>query len=311
MLVLLGMLGSFIVLGYGGGEIIRGSFTIGGYIAFAAYLGKLSGPTQLLASLGMTIQPAVSALNRVKELFDIASYEEDKKRTIKPTKVNGEIEFKNVNFSYDGKKDVLKNISFKINLGEKVALIGPNGSGKSTIVKLILGIYKTDRGSILIDGQNINSIKLSILRENISIVSQNIFLFNDSIRNNILYSKPSACNKEIIEAAKKAKAFEFIINLEKGFETIIGEAGKKLSGGEKQKISIARSFIKNSKIIIFDEITSHLDKESAIQIMKMIFKSFSEKTCIIISHAISKLTMADQTLVMENGELLQRNFNKR
>ena len=241
-LALLGALGGFIVLWYGGSEIMRENFTIGGYVAFAAYLGKLYGPTQIMASLGLTIQPAVSALNRVKELIDMTSDEEDKNRIIKISKVTGKIEFKNVFFSYDHKRDVLRDVSFTINPGEKVAFIGPNGSGKSTIIKLILGLYKTERGSIEIDGYNIDSIVLSTLRDRISTVTQNIFLFNDSIRNNIGYSNPNSQEEEIIEAAKKAGAYEFIMNLENKFDTIIGETGKKLSGGEKQKISIARFY---------------------------------------------------------------------
>jgi len=302
-LALLGAMGGFIVLWYGGSEIMRENFTIGGYVAFAAYLGKLYGPTQIIASLGLIIQPAASALNRVKELFDIASDEEDKKRTIKLSTVIGEIEFKNVFFSYDHKKDVLRNISFRINPGEKVAFVGPNGSGKSTIIKLILGLYKTNRGEITIDGHNINSMVLSMLRDKISTVSQNIFLFNDSIKNNIRYSNPIAKEEEIIEAASKAGAYEFIMNLENKYDTIIGETGKKISGGEKQKISLARAFIKNSEIIIFDEATSHLDNESMKKIQKIINEDFANKTCIIVTHQLSESINIDRIYKLIKGEI--------
>lgn len=234
-LALFGALGSFIVLWYGGREIMRENFTIGGYVAFAAYLGKLYGPTQILASLGLTIQPAASALTRVKELFDLASHEEDEKRTTRLSAVNGEIEFKNVSFSYDHKKDVLRDISFKINPGEKVAFMGPNGSGKSTIIKLILGLYNTHRGEIMIDGYNINSIVIATLRDKISTVTQNIFLFNDSIKNNIRYSNPDVRDEEIIEAAKKAGAYEFIMSLENGFDTAIGETRQEIIRWRKAK----------------------------------------------------------------------------
>ena len=302
-LALLGAMGSFIVLWYGGSEIMRENFTIGGYVAFAAYLGKLYGPTQIMASLGLTIQPAASALNRVKELFDIASDEEDENRIIRLAKVNGAIEFKNVSFSYDHKKNVLRNISFKINPGEKVAFVGPNGSGKSTIIKLILGLYKTGRGKITIDGHNINLIVLSTLRAKISTVSQNIFLFNDSIKNNIRYSNPNAREEEIIGAAKKAGAYEFIMNLENKFDTIIGETGKKISGGEKQKISISRAFIKNSEIIIFDEATSHLDNESMKKIQTIINEEFENKTCIIVTHQLSESINIDRIYKLKKGEI--------
>lgn len=303
-LALLGALGGFIVLWYGGSEIMRENFTIGGYVAFAAYLGKLYGPTQIMASLGLTIQPAVSALNRVKELIDMTSDEEDKNRIIKISKVTGKIEFKNVFFSYDHKRDVLRDVSFTINPGEKVAFIGPNGSGKSTIIKLILGLYKTERGSIEIDGYNIDSIVLSTLRDRISTVTQNIFLFNDSIRNNIGYSNPNSQEEEIIEAAKKAGAYEFIMNLENKFDTIIGETGKKLSGGEKQKISIARAFIKNSEIIIFDEATSHLDDESMKKVQKIVNEEFENKTCIIVAHRLSKSVKIDKIHKLDKGEII-------
>jgi len=304
-LALLGALGGFIVLWYGGGEIIRGNFTIGGYVAFAAYLGKLYGPTQIIASLGLTIQPAASALNRVKELFDLTSDEEDKKRTIRLSKINREIEFNNVSFSYDHKKDVLRNIGFKINPREKVAFVGPNGSGKSTIIKLMLGFYKTDRGKILIDGRDINSIVLSTVRDRMSMVSQNIFLFNDSIKNNIRYSNPGAKEEEIIEAAKKAGAYEFIMNLENGFNTMIGEMGKKLSGGEKQKISIARSLIKDSDIIIMDEIMTHLDRQSEEKVNVAFTERLLNKTCIIIAHKFSTLRNVDRIYELKSGRIIQ------
>jgi len=301
---LLGALGGFIVLWYGGGEIMRENFTLGGYVAFAAYLGKLYGPTQILASLGLTIQPAVSALNRVKELFDLTSHEDDKKRIIRLSRVNGKIEFKHVYFSYDNKKDVLRNLNFKINDREKVAFFGPNGSGKSTIIKLILGLYETNKGNITIAGYDISSIVLSTLRDKISVVSQNIFLFNDSIRNNILYSNPKAKEEEIIEAAKRAGAYEFISNLEEGFDVEIGELGKKLSGGEKQKLSIARSFIKDSDIIIIDEITTHLDHKSEEEVFEILEKYFSDKTCIIISHKYPALRNVDKIYRLEKGSII-------
>lgn len=305
LLTLLGALGGFIVLWYGGSEIMKDNFSLGGYVAFAAYLGKLYGPTQIMASLGLMIQPAASALNRVKELFDLSSDEEDEKRKIRLSKISGKIEFRKVFFSYDQNKDVLANISFNIKPGEKVAFIGPNGSGKSTLIKLTLGLYKTKRGKILIDDQDINNIALSTLREKISTVSQNIFLFNDSIKNNIRFSNPSASDEEIIEAARKAGAFDFIMNLENGFDTIIGERGSKLSGGEKQKISLARAFVKDTNIFILDEIMTHLDSESEKKISEILTEKFAGKTCIIIAHKVSSIKNLDGIYVMQQGNIIQ------
>ncbi len=305
ILALVGALGGFAVLWYGGGEIIRGNFTIGGYIAFAAYLGKLYGPTQIFASLSLTIQPASIALIRVNELFDLTSDSEDKFRIVKLSKPIGRIEFKNVSFSYDYKKDSIQNISFAIEKGEKVAFVGANGSGKSTIIKLLLGLYQTRRGKILIDNQDINEIILSTLREKISTVSQNTFLFNCSIKNNIRYSKPRAKDEEIIQAAKNAGAYDFIMNLDRGFDTIIGEQGKKLSGGERQKTSISRAILRNADIIILDEATSQLDTESEEKIKKMINEKFAFTTCIIITHKQPTNLNLNKIYVLNKGKLIQ------
>ncbi|MDW7760900.1 MAG: ABC transporter ATP-binding protein [Acidobacteriota bacterium] len=264
-LALLGALGGFVVLWYGGGEMIRDNFTIGGYVAFVAYLGKLYGPTQIVASLGLTIQPALSALDRVKELFD-----------------------------------------FIIHPGENVVFAGPNGSGKSTIIKLILGLYPVDWGKIFIDDHDINSLALSSLRERIGTVSQNCFLFNDTIRNNIRYGNPNAGEEEIVEAAKKAGAHDFIMKLEKGFDTEIGETGKKLSGGEKQKIAIARAYIKKSDVIIVDEMATHLDCGSEEMIYGALADGYADKTCIIIAHNADVIRMGNRVLVVDQGRIIEK-----
>jgi ABC-type multidrug transport system fused ATPase/permease subunit len=301
LLSLLGAMGGLIVLWYSGLDIIRGNFTIGSYIAFSAYLAKLYGPTQILATIGLHFQRAITALKRITEIMDLTS-EEENERGIKLKKLNGEIEFKNVNFSYDTKQ-VLTNISFKIRQKEKILIIGPNGSGKSTIIKLILGLYKPQKGKIIIDNKEIAKISLSSLREGTSIVSQNTFLFNDTIRNNILYSRPEAKEKEVEEAARLAGAYEFIQNLENGFETVVGETGKILSGGEKQKIALARAILKNSSIIIFDEATAHLDSESQKRIEKLIKDKFNDKTCFIISHRVWNIPEIDKIIILRKGKI--------
>lgn len=306
LLGLIGAIGGFIVLWYSGYEIMRENFTIGGYIAFTAYLAKLYGPTQIMATMSLTLQPAASALNRVLELFDLTSHEENENRTIRLSKLDGKIEFIDISFSYDSlKKDVLKKMSFKINPGETIAIVGPNGSGKSTILKLLLGLYQNRTGRILIDDININKIDLSTLRERISTISQNVFLFNDSIKNNIGYSNLEATDKEIIDAAKQAGAFDFIMNLDKGFDTIIGELGKKLSGGEKQKLSVARAILKNSDIILFDEAVSQLDEESVKKHLDLLNNHFSNKTCIIVMHNLPDKLRLDKIFKLKNGELMK------
>ncbi len=297
------------VLWYSGWKIIEGKFTIGTYIAFSAYLAKLYGPTQILATMGLTLQPAITALQRVSELFEIAEERDEGKKV---SKVRGEIEFRDVHFSYDSsKEDVLKGISFKINAGEKVLIRGPNGSGKSTIVKLILGLYKAERGEIFIDGHEISELSLSSLRERISIVSQNVFLFHDTIKNNILYSRPDAKEEELIEALRLSGAYEFVMNLSDNsdkLETWIGEGGKTLSGGERKKLSIARAILKESDIIIFDEATSELDSESEGRIEDLIKERMKGRTCIIISHKSFENHLFDRIIHLEEGRIIEESL---
>ena len=296
----IGGAGGFIVLWYSGWKIVEGSFTLGTYIAFSAYLAKLYGPTQIFANIGLSLQPAITALKRVSELFELT---EEKDGGMRVSKLRGEIEFRDVYFGYDNKGDVVKGISFKIKPSEKVLIQGPNGSGKSTIVKLLLGLYKCRRGKILIDGHDLDTLSLSSLRERISFVSQNVFLFNETIKNNILYSRPDAREEELIEAVKLSGAYEFIKNLPNGFETIVGEGGKTLSGGERKKLSIARAILKDSDIIIFDEATSELDSESEERIEELMKERFKEKTCLIISHKQMNSNIFDRIFRIEDGVL--------
>lgn len=304
LLSLFGAVGGFVVLWFSGLEIIRGNFTLGSYIAFSAYLAKLYGPTQILTNIGLSFQPAITALVRISELMELTA-EEEKEKGIKIRKIKGAIEFKDVYFSYDTRK-ILIDINFKIKEGEKILITGPNGSGKSTLIKLLLGLYDTQRGKILIDKHERNKISLTSLRERISIVSQNPFLFNDTIKNNILYSRPEAKENEIEKAARLSGAYEFIKRLEKGFETVIGERGVRLSGGERQKISIARAILKNSDFFIFDEATTHLDQESEKRIERFIRRNFENKTCILISHNILKMKEIDRIFILKKGKILDK-----
>lgn len=294
-------LAGLVILWWSGLDIIKGNFTIGSYFAFSAYVGRLFGPTQMVAAMGLSLQPALVALERVSELMDLDV--EDSENKIEIYKINKNIEFKNVFFSYD-KKQVLTDISFKIEMGEKFLLSGPNGSGKSTIIKLIMGLYKPNKGLILIDDCDLNSISPPSLRERISIVSQNSFLFNDTIRNNVLYSRPNANDDDLERAVLLSGAYDFIKNLERGFETQIGERGVKLSGGERQKLSIARAILKDSDLIIFDEATAHLDKESERRIDNFVRDQFHDKMCISISHKIGNLNNLGKTIFLEQGRIV-------
>jgi ABC-type bacteriocin/lantibiotic exporter with double-glycine peptidase domain len=293
-LSLAGALGGFIVLWLGGLDIINNTFTLGSYMAFSAYIGKLYGPTQVFANMGLAFQPARVALDRIMELMRLMGEEEDEK-AIKIDHIKKKIEFRNVYFSYDT-HSVLFDLSFQVNKGDKVLLSGPNGSGKSTIIKLLLGLYKVKSGSILIDDHDISEISLPSLRQQFSIVSQNTFLFNDTIRNNILYSRPDATETDICEATRMAGAQEFIQNLERGI---------RLSGGEKQKISIARAVLKDSSLVIFDEATTHLDAKSEERINALIQNKFSEKTCIMISHRVREIPGINRAYYLNEGRIIR------
>ena len=305
MVAFVAALGGLAVLGYGGVEIIRGHFTVGGYFAFSGYLAKLYGPVQTFASLGLMLQPVGVALRRVFELFDQIPEDQDERRTISLSQIRGDIVFRNVHFSYDGSKEVLHDISFHIEPGQKVAFVGPSGAGKSTVLRLILGFYRAREGSILIDGHPIDRLILSDLRERIGIVSQNIFLFNDTVMNNILYSKPEASEEEVIRAAKIADAHEFISHLPEGYQTVVGERGTVLSGGQMQRISIARAILKDPDVIIFDEATSYLDRISERRIQRAIEKTFADKTCIIVAHRLSTIVSVDKIFVIDDGRIVQ------
>jgi ABC-type bacteriocin/lantibiotic exporter with double-glycine peptidase domain len=309
LMSLLGVIGGFLVLWFGGISIIEGTFTIGGYIAFAGYLAKLYAPTQSVALMGLSFQPAVAALNRVSEFFKMTQ-EEGRTKKVTPIEIIDRIEFKNVTFSY-GNKNAIKNIDFVIDKGNKVLITGPNGSGKSTIIKLIIGLYEAKKGEILINDRSINDISLSSLRERISVVSQNIFLFNDTIRNNILYSKPEADEEEIERAIRLSGSIDFVKGLDEALNTTVGESGRTISGGEKQKISIARAILKDSDVIIFDEATSHQDVSSIERIEDLIEHEFKEKICVVISHRPIKTLSLNKIIKLKEGQIEQIIRNER
>ena len=217
---------------------------------------------------------------------------------------NGEIEFKNVNFSYNEDKQILFNINLHIKPGKKLALVGPSGGGKTTICHLIPNFYHINEGEILIDGQNINEVTLDSLRRNIGIVQQDVFLFNGTIKENILYGKLDATDEEVYEAAKKANIHDYVVSLPDGYDTEIGERGVKLSGGQKQRLSIARVFLKNPAILILDEATSSLDNTTEILIQAALDELCKGRTTLVVAHRLS--TIADEICVIGAGEIREK-----
>ena len=221
-------------------------------------------------------------------------------------KADGKIEFRHVVYAYDGEKEVLNDVSLTIDKGKKFALVGPSGGGKTTLCHLIPRFYDVSEGEILIDGKDIRSLTASSLRQNIGIVQQDIYLFNATVRDNILYGRPSATEEEVIDAAKRANIHDYILTLEKGYDTVIGERGVRLSGGQKQRLSIARVFLKNPPILILDEATSALDNTTEIQIQKALDELCRGRTTVVVAHRLSTIKNADEIAVVADGRIAEQ-----
>ena len=291
---------------YSGKLIIDDELNINNFFSFLAAMMLAYQPVKSLTKVNIAISQGLSAAKRIIPIVDIKN-EIEKNEAREDIKIkDGTITFDNINFSYNSnpEKQVLKNISLKINGGKMTALVGQSGSGKSTLLNMIPRIYNPSDGSIKIDNQDVTEINLMSLRKQISIVDQNTTLFDDTVFNNIKYAQPDSSDDEILEAAKLSMSEEFINNLENGFETKIGENGVKLSGGEKQRLSIARAFLKKSKIILLDEATSSLDSDTEEKIQKAIEELIYDKTTIVIAHRLSTILNSDKIYVMEKGKIL-------
>jgi len=299
-----------VILWVGGQEIMAGRLMIGQYVAFVAYIGFLYGPIQLFAVTFLQFQRAFMAAKRISTFMNETAEDEGPDRTHKFDSLRGDVRFENVRYQYGDGKDVLRDISFSIRSGEKIAFVGKSGAGKSTLVHLILGLYEPSAGRIEIDGVDILRVKLESLRNRIGIVSQNIFLFDDTILSNIKYSRPEASMEEVVAAAEAAGCHDFISRFPEGYLAGAGEVGKRLSGGEKQRISIARCILKNPDLIIFDEPTAHLDSVTVKNLIASIQDLFREKTCLIISHHLNNINWVDRIFVLEKGGLVQEGTQK-
>tara|TARA_S200000501_G_scaffold59666_1_gene50009 strand:- start:12679 stop:14487 length:1809 start_codon:yes stop_codon:yes gene_type:complete len=296
-----------ILLWYGGTEVILQKGLIPeDFIRFILILFSILGPIKQMSNVNIKIQAGAASAERIFKLLDTKPQIVEIKNPINMGKFKTSLEFKDVHFEYqEGGELVLDSISFKINKGEVVALVGASGSGKSTIADLIPRFYDTTTGKITIDGNNIKNISLSSLRNNMGIVTQEVILFNDSIRNNISYAQGEKSDDLVKEAAKAANALDFIENTPNGFETVVGERGVKLSGGQKQRIAIARALLKNPSILILDEATSALDTESEKKVQTAIESLMKDRTALIIAHRLSTVQKADKIIVIENGKVAE------
>ena len=294
-----------VVLIAGGLFLYAGKIELGDYSVFIVSINIFLAPIRQLIMFMEQFQNGTTGFQRFVEIMD-TPIEEDSPSAKELTTVDGSIEFKNVTYGYGEEKDVLNDLSFKVNKGEVFALVGSSGGGKTTICHLIPKFYKLEKGEILIDNTSINEITMQSIRKNIGIVQQDVYLFNASIRDNILYGNPDATEEEIILAAKRANIHDYVMTLEKGYDTVIGERGVKLSGGQKQRLSIARVFLKNPPILILDEATSALDNSTEILIQQSLDELCKGRTTIVVAHRLSTIKNANSIAVIENGEITER-----
>ena len=298
--MLLYLVGGILMMKY------NSSLTVGDITVLVALLGKMYGPVNSLLNIQVEWIRAMALFTRIFEYFDMPIEIKNKENPIIPKKVEGNIKFKNVEFSYNEERKILKDINFELKSGDCIALVGPSGSGKSTIANLIPRLYDVCNGTITFDGEDVRDIDLTWLREQIGIVSQETYLFNGTIRENLLYAKPDATDKELMEACEKANIADFILNQEKGLDAVVGNRGLKLSGGEKQRLSIARVLLKDPALLIFDEATASLDSISEKKIQDAINPIIDSRTSILIAHRLSTILAADEILVIKDGVIAER-----
>lgn len=293
-----------VVLIVGGIFMYEQKINFADYSAFILSVNLVLSPITKLISFMEQFQSGVTGFERYCEIMDMPE-ERDVENAIDLNDVKGDIEFQNVSYGYE-ENNVLKNVSFKIKAGQTFALVGPSGGGKTTICHLIPRFYKVDFGKILVDEKNINELTAESLRKNIGIVQQDVYLFDDTIENNILYGNLNATKQQVIEAAKRANIHDYIMSLPEGYKTNIGERGIKLSGGQKQRLCIARVFLKNPAILILDEATSALDNTTEILIQKALDELCKGRTTIVVAHRLSTIKNADEIAVVNDGKIIEK-----
>ena len=297
----------FIIIVFGGYQMMNGRLEPGDMLAYIMYVTTLLATVKRIVEFTEQFQKGMTGIERFNEIMSIEAEIVDSPHAIDLTDVRGDIEFKNVSFRYNKKLDyVLKNFNLDIKAGKNIALVGPSGGGKTTVCALIPRFYDVSEGGIFVDGKNIKDFSLYSLRNNIGIVQQDVYLFSGTIMENIRYGKPDATEEEIIEAAKLASAYDFIMELEEGFDTYVGERGVKLSGGQKQRISIARVFLKNPPILILDEATSALDNNSEAVIQESLEVLSKGRTTITIAHRLTTIQNADMIVVMTADGIVEK-----
>ena len=301
-----GGVGMAATLGYGGYKITAGTMTAGNFMVFLLAIVAAYKPMKNLATLHMTLQQGVVSMQRLFAMLDIVPSIRDK-ADAKPLEITtGRIDMNRLSFSYDGERPVLKNATVHCEPNQTVAFVGHSGSGKSTMINFIPRFYDPDAGEVLIDGQNVKDVTLESLRKQTAYVSQDVILFHDTIKNNIRYGTPDATDEQIVAAAKAAAAHDFIMGMEDGYDTVLGEQGSGLSGGQRQMISIARAMLKNAPILLLDEATAALDSKSESVVQNSLEQLMKNRTTVVIAHRLSTIINADRIYVFDEGEIVEQ-----
>ncbi|SHO62631.1 ABC transporter ATP-binding protein [Algoriphagus zhangzhouensis] len=294
------------IMGIGGWMIMQGELTFGDFLAFTLYLGFMIAPIVQMSNIGSQLTEAFAGLDRTEEIMNTPLESDDSERTIEISDFKGDIKFKDVSFAYEEGKEVIKGVSFDAPAGSVTALVGTSGSGKTTIAGLAATFLNPDSGQITLDGKNLQSITLESFRAKLGVVLQDDFLFEGTIRENILFPRPDASEEKLQQAVHAAHVQEFTDRFEDGLDTLIGERGVKLSGGQRQRIAIARAILADPKILILDEATSNLDTESETLIQASLKELMKGRTTFVIAHRLSTIRQADQILVIEQGKIAEQ-----
>jgi ABC-type multidrug transport system fused ATPase/permease subunit len=294
------------VLYLGSRQILAGKLTTGGLFEFIFLLGFLVAPMFQVVGVGTQITEALAGLDRTQEVLHERPEDASPNRTRTVDEIQGNVEFDHVSFAYDAGKEVLHDVSFRSEPGTVTALVGPSGSGKSTVISLVAAFHEPGEGKVLLDGQDLSTLRLDSYRTHLGVVLQDTFLFDGTIRENVGFARPSATEAEILDACRIARVDEFAEKFEKQYDTIVGERGVKLSGGQRQRVSIARAILANPRILILDEATSSLDSESEAAIQEGLAYLMKGRTTFVIAHRLSTIRRADQILVVEAGRIVER-----
>jgi ABC-type multidrug transport system fused ATPase/permease subunit len=303
--LLLGVVGA-VIMYVGARQIAAGTLTIGGFFTYTLFMGFLIAPIMQIVQIGTQLTEALAGLERTQEILSEQPEDRDPKRTVALPPIHGDVDFEDVTFSYDGTRSVLHDVSFHAAPGTVTALVGSSGSGKSTTIGLIAAFHVPSEGKVLVDGIDLSTVKLDSYRTQLGVVLQESFLFDGTIRENVLFSRPEATEKDFLHACQVARVDEFAESFETKYDTIVGERGVKLSGGQRQRISIARAILAEPRILILDEATSSLDSESEALIQQGLSYLMQGRTTFVIAHRLSTIRRADQILVVEQGRIVER-----